>query len=185
LAERTRPISELDDIDGLVKKYRGQILRLATYSTGDADLAETIAQETMLRAYNGRESFRGDCSVKTWLTGIAINVIRTHLRSNRYKFWKQVKSSNLDVHEMAGFLPTEGSSPERQMMAKEKVKNLARVLETLPQTQRSIFLMKFSEEMPVLEISEILGMNANTVRTHLHRALKTVRSQLGAQGGMR
>ena len=180
VTERVRPISELDDIDGLVRTYRARLLRFVAYSTGDPDLAETITQDTLLRAYNGRENFRGECSVNTWLTGIAVNVIRDHLRTERYKFWKQVKSTAIDVHEMASFIPSEGLSPEGQMLAKERVKQLSKVLETLSHNQRTIFLLKFSEEMAVNEISEVLGMPVKTVRTHLHRALKAVRGQLGA-----
>jgi len=181
LMERVRPIHELDDIDALVRIYQARLLRFVACSTGDVDLAETIVQDTLLRAYNCRESFRGECSVNTWLTGIAINVLRDHQRTERYKFWKKVKTTAIDVHEMASFIPAEGSSPEVQLLAKEKVKRLAQVLGTLSPRQRTIFLMKFSEEMPVIDISEVLGIPATTVRTHLHRALKAVRSQLGAK----
>ena len=177
--ERPRTMSELDDIDELVRTHRGRILRFVTYSTGDPDLAETITQDTLLKAYTGRESFRGDCSVKTWLTGIAINVTRDHMRSAKFKFWKQAKSTAIDVHEMASFIPAEGSSPEHQFLAKEKVRFLSKAIESLSQNQRTVFLMKFSEEIPVSEISEILGMPVNTVRTHLHRALTSVRSRRG------
>ncbi len=181
MAERTGVISELDDIDELVRVHQARIRRFVTYSTGDPDLAETITQDTLLRAYRGRETFRGDCSLSTWLTGIAINVTRDHLRSGRYKFWKHLKATAIDVHQMASFLPSEAVSPERRMLAKERIKELYAVLESLSYNQRTIFLMKFSEEMSVDEISEILGMAVNTVRTHLHRALKAVRNKLGAK----
>jgi RNA polymerase sigma-70 factor (ECF subfamily) len=174
-----RPISELDDIDALARSYRARLIRFIAYSTGDPDLAETIAQDTLLRAYNSREKFRGECSTATWLTGIAINVLRDQQRTERFKFWKKVKSTAIDIQEMASFLPADGSSPESQLLAKEKVKQLARVLDTLSPNQRTVFLMKFTEEMEVAEISEALGMQVNTVRTHLHRALSAVRSQMG------
>jgi RNA polymerase sigma-70 factor, ECF subfamily len=180
-AERAGVISELDDIDELVRLHQARIRRFVTCSTGDPDLAETITQDTLLRAYRGRENFRGDCSLNTWLTGIAINVTRDHLRSGRYKFWKHLKATALDVHDMASFLPSESVSPERRVLAKERIKELYAVLESLSYNQRTIFLMKFSEEMSVDEISQILGMAVNTVRTHLHRALKAVRSKLGAK----
>jgi RNA polymerase sigma-70 factor (ECF subfamily) len=181
LAERAWPIGELDDIDALARTYRARILRFVAYSTGDPDLAETITQDTLLRAYNNRNDFRGECSVNTWLTGIAINVTRDHLRTRRYKFWRQVRSSAIDIHELASFIPAEGSNPEGQLLAKEKVKRIFQVIETLSYNQRTIFLMKFSEDMPVSEIGEVLRMPVNTVRTHLHRALKAVRGQLGAK----
>src|SRR5580658_551122 len=96
-AGRARPINELDDIDALVRTHRARLLRFIAYSTGDPDLAESVAQDALLRAYNGRENFRGECSVSTWLTGIAINVLRDHQRTRRYQFWKKVKSSAVDV----------------------------------------------------------------------------------------
>jgi RNA polymerase sigma-70 factor (ECF subfamily) len=173
------PISELDDIDELVRLHRARLLRFATYATGDPDLAETIAQDTLLRAFNNRKSFRNQSTLKTWLTGIAINVMRDHLRTKKYKFWRQVKSSAIDVNEMASFIAAGGSTPEGQLLAKEKVELLTKALGTLSHNQRAIFLMKFSEDMSIIEISEGLQMTATTVRTHLHRALKAVRSQLG------
>jgi RNA polymerase sigma-70 factor (ECF subfamily) len=179
LTERAKPVTELDDIDALVRTYQARLLRFVTFSTGDPDLAESVTQDTLLKAYNSRENFRGECSINTWLTGIAINVTRDHLRTEKYKFWKRVRSSAIDIQEMASFIPSDHSGPEGQLLAKEKVKRLSRVLETLSYNQRTIFLMKFSEEMQVSEISEALGMSINTVRTHLHRALKAVRSQLG------
>lgn len=177
--EQARPATELDDIDGLVRSYRARILRFVTYSTGDPDLAETITQDTLLRAYRGRESFRGDCSVSTWLTGIAINVTRDHMRSARFKFWKQVHTTALDVQEMASFLPGTDSSPEHHMLAKEKVAELQEILKGLSRNQRTIFAMKFFEEIPVNQISAMLQMPVNTVRTHLHRALQAVRARMG------
>jgi len=178
--KKARPMSELDDMDELVKTYRARILRFVTYSTGDPDLAETITQDTLLKAYMGRENFRGDCSVKTWLTGIAINVTRDHTRSAKFKFWKQAHSTAIDAQQMASFLPSVGANPERQLLAREKVEQLAKVLESLSPNQRTVFLMKFTEEIPVAEISQILGMPVNTVRTHLHRALNAVRNKMGA-----
>lgn len=180
-ARRAMAIGELDDIDGLVRIYRAGILRFVTYSTGDPDLAETITQDTLLKAYMGRGNFRGDCSVKTWLTGIAINVTRDHLRSAKFKFWKQARSTALDVHEMAAFLPAGGASAERHVLAKEKVRELSLAVADLSPNQRTVFLMKFVEEMQVDEISQVLGMPMNTVRTHLHRALTAVRSRMGGK----
>src|SRR5215469_11419846 len=141
MAKRADVISELDDIDELVRLHQARIRRFVACSTGDPDLAETITQDTLLRAFRGRETFRGDCSLTTWLTGIAINVTRDHLRSGRYKFWKQVKTTAVDVHEMASFLPSGAISPERRLLARERVTELYTVLETLSHNQRMIFLM--------------------------------------------
>jgi len=181
LPETSKSFTELDDIDALVQTYGARLLRFVAYSTGDQDLAETITQDTLLRAYNARGRFRGECTVNTWLTGIAVNLIRDHQRTGRSKFWKQVKSTAVDVHELASSLAAEGSTPEVQLLAREKVKLITHILESLPHKQRTIFLLKLSEEMRVKDISEALGIPIPTVRTHLHRALKAIRSRVGAR----
>jgi RNA polymerase sigma-70 factor (ECF subfamily) len=176
-----RAISELDDIDLLVKTYRARLLRFVTFSTGDPDLAETITQDCLLKAYNARESFRGDSSVNTWLTSIAVNLIRDHQRTQKFKFWKQAKATAVDVTDVASFIASEHSTPEQQLIAKQQVARLSGIIESLSLNQRKVFLMKFADEMDLADISEAMGMPINTVKTHLHRALKAVRSQLGAQ----
>lgn len=181
LATRKAVISELDDIDELYRVHHARIRRFAMFSTGDPDLADSIAQDTLLRAFRGRENFRGDCSVNTWLTGIALNVTRDHLRSPRFKFWKQVQTTSIDAQEMASYLPSGAGTPEQALLAKEKVTEMWKVLATLSTKQRTIFVMKFTEELSIEEIASVLNMQPTTVRTHLHRALKTVRSQLGAR----
>jgi RNA polymerase sigma-70 factor (ECF subfamily) len=170
---------ELDDIDTLVRTHQARLLRFVTYTTGDPDLAQSITQDTLLKAYNGRESFRGECSLSTWLTGIALNVTRDHLRTEKYKFWKRVRSSAVEISEMASFLPTGSASPESTILARERVQQLAHAVTQLSGNQRTVFLLKFSEELSVEEIAEMLGMGVNTVRTHLHRALTAVRGRMG------
>jgi RNA polymerase sigma-70 factor (ECF subfamily) len=179
-AVRGRAISELDDIDALVKNYRPRLLRFVTFSLGDADLAETIVQDTFLKAHKARETFRGDASVNTFLTSIALNLIRDQQRTQKFRFWKQFHASALDVTDVAAFVSSGQSSPETQLLAKEKVARLYTVVQTLSWSQRTIFLMKFSDEMDLQEIAEVMQMPVNTVKTHLHRALKAVRRQLGA-----
>jgi RNA polymerase sigma-70 factor (ECF subfamily) len=179
IANEGRVISELDDIDVLVRTYRSRLLRFVTFSTGDPDLAETITQDCLLKAYNARASFRGDSSLNTWLTSIAVNLIRDHQRTQKFKFWKQARATAVDVTDVASYIPSDGASPEARLSAKEQVQRLTGILETLSLNQRTVFLMKFSDEMDLAEISTAMGMPINTVKTHLHRALKAVRSQLG------
>jgi RNA polymerase sigma-70 factor (ECF subfamily) len=177
---RGRAISELDDIDELVKNYRPRLLRFVTFSIGDPDLAETIAQDTLLKAHNARDSFRGDSSINTFLISIALNLVRDQQRTQKFRFWKQFRSTALDVTDVASFVPSGQISPETQLLVKEKIARLYTIIETLSFSQRAVFLMKFTDEMDVQEISLAMGMPVNTVKTHLHRALKTVRRQLGA-----
>ena len=84
------------------------------------------------------------------------------------------------MSDVASFIKADGASPEKQLIARQQVARLSSILEGLSQNQRTVFLLKFMEEMDLKDISEALDMPVNTVKTHLHRALKSVRSQLGA-----
>ena len=180
-AAEPRTATELDDIDALVRNHRPRLLRFVTFSTGDPDLAETIVQDCLLKAYNARASFRGDSSVNTWLTSIAVNLVRDHQRTQKFRFWKQARATAIDVTDVASFIASEESGLEARLIARQKVAELSGIIETLSFNQRTIFLMKFSDEMELSEISAAMNMPVNTVKTHLHRALKAIRSQLGAR----
>ena len=175
-------LTELDDIAALDRMYRARLLRFVAYSTGDQDLAETIVQDCLLKAYNGRDSFRGDCSVYTWLAHIATNLVRDQQRSRKFQFWRRVHKMAPDLSEVSSLLPSPQSSAESQMLARERAQQVSAALETLSENQRTIFLLRFIEEMELQEICQATGMQLSTVKTHLHRAVKAVRLKLG--GGM-
>ncbi|SEF93766.1 RNA polymerase sigma-70 factor, ECF subfamily [Bryocella elongata] len=174
-----RIATELDDIDTLVRTYRPRLLRFVSFSIGDPDMAESIVQDCFVKAYNGRANFRGDCSVNTWLTGIALNLVRDQQRLQKFRFWRQARATAIDVTEAANFLPSHESSPEARVLAREQTLQVQAALQNLSPNQRTIFLMRFGEDMSLAEIAESISMPINTVKTHLHRALKAVRAQAG------
>ena len=172
-------ISELDDIDGLVRTYRARLLRFVMFSVGDEDVAASIVQDTFLKAWNARKTFRGDCTVKSWLSAIALNLVRDHQRIRKFQFWRKVESIALDTFEATSLLHSGGSSPESQLLAWERTTQVRQVLKDLSFNQRTIFLMRFQEDMDVSEIATAMKMPVNTVKTHLHRAVANVRKRLG------
>jgi RNA polymerase sigma-70 factor, ECF subfamily len=174
-------ISELDDIDSLVAVYWSRVLRFVTFSVGDMDLAQTITQDCFLKAYNGRASFRGDCSVNTWLISIANNLIRDHVRVKKFKFWRKAHNTALDVTEMASFLPSGEVSVESRLLQRERMEQVRDALDSLSVNQRRVLLLRFFEGMELAEISEATGMPINTVKTHLHRGITAIRGNLGGK----
>jgi RNA polymerase sigma-70 factor, ECF subfamily len=155
------------------------LLRLIAFSTGDEDLAETIVQDTFLRAYKARESFRGDCSVSTWLYTIALNVMRDYQRLQKLQFWKRANLAAVDLSVESSALASEEPSPETRMLAGEQANRVQLALRSLSPKQRMVFIMRFLDEMELQEISVATGMPLSTVKTHIHRAMTAVRSRLG------
>ena len=173
-------ISELDDIDALVRVYKPKVFRFVAFSIPDRDAAESITQDCFLKAHLTRNQFRGDCSVSTWLMRIAFNLVRDHTKSQKFRFWKAAAASAIDAGDVSQYLASGASSVEAQLIAKERVKMVYEALRELSGKQRSIFLMRFVEEMDLSDIAAITGMTVPTVKTHLYRAVGAIRARLGA-----
>lgn len=167
----------LDDIDGIVALYQPRVFRFLLGTLRDVDAAETLTQETFLRAWNARDSFRADCSIATWLIRIALNLARDHTRTGRFRFWKRISTTAVEASDVAGYLPSHEGSAESQMIARQQVENIWQTVGNLSQRQRSIFLMRFMEEMEIPEIAAATGLPIGTVKSHLYRAIDSVRKQ--------
>jgi RNA polymerase sigma-70 factor (ECF subfamily) len=171
-------IAELEDVTTLCATYRSRIYRYALLSLRDPDLAETVTQDCFLRAHHARGEFRGDCSLSTWLTRIATNLVRDAVRSRKFQFWKKANASALDVGDVADRLRAPGLSAERAMVLREELGAVWDAVEALPGKQRSVFILRFVEEMEISEIATAMGLHVGTVKSHLHRGLAAVRKAM-------
>jgi RNA polymerase sigma-70 factor (ECF subfamily) len=176
-AVSTPAATPFDDIDQVLSVHQKRIFRFLFSSLRDADLAHTLTQETFLRAWTTRLSFRGECSVPTWLTRIALNLLRDHTRTNRFRFWRRVSATSVDASEIAPFLPNPDSPLDSRIIASEQMSLIWKTVAELSPRQRSVFLLRFVEEMELPEIATATGIPLSTVKSHLYRALATVRAR--------
>jgi RNA polymerase sigma-70 factor (ECF subfamily) len=85
----------------------------------------------------------------------------------------------VDVDEASEWLPSGESSPEQQVLARERVKDVWHAVDQLSGRQKSVFLLRFVEEMEIAEIAAATSLSEGTVKAHLSRATARVRQQLG------
>jgi RNA polymerase sigma-70 factor (ECF subfamily) len=173
-------ISEMEDIDALIRLYRPKVFRFVAFSVTDRDAVESITQDCFLKAHLTRNQFRGDCSISTWLMRIAFNLVRDHTKSQKFRFWKNAAATAVDAHDVSQHLASGGSSAEEQLIAKERVEMVHKTLRELSDKQRCVFTMRFVEEMDLPDIAVATGMSLPTVKTHLYRAVGAIRARLGA-----
>jgi len=169
-----QPLASVEVLHAL---YGQRIFRFLFSSLRDRDLANTLMQDTFLRAWSAREQFRGDCSAITWLMRIALNLIRDHTRTNRFRFWRTVARTAVDATELANHLPHRVSSTEDNLIAQQQLALIWKTVDTLSERQRSIFLLRFVEELELAEIAQVTGLPVSTVKTHLYRSLAAVRTR--------
>jgi RNA polymerase sigma-70 factor (ECF subfamily) len=170
-------VSDAGGVEEWMRLYRGRVFRYILFATRDEDVAESLTQDCFLRAHTAQANFRGECAMSTWLMRIAVNLVRDHQRSMKLRFWR--RAAMLDASEMSDRLPDTQSSTEHRLIAQERVATVWRAVETLSERQRSIFLLRFVEELELPEIAEAMRMNVNTVKSHLYRALSVVKRQVG------
>ena len=172
------PALEIEDFERLVEQYRTRVLRFVFASVRDMDVAETLTQDCFWNAYKHRKSFRGECSVHTWLIKIAINLIRDHARNRRIQFWR--KAERVHVEEIHHW-PVRSISPEDKASMNEQVQAVWEATRTLSEKQRTVFLLRFVEDLDASEIAQSTGLTENTVNVHLFRAVRAIRTRSGQQ----
>jgi RNA polymerase sigma-70 factor, ECF subfamily len=175
-ANMQNPASDIPDFDQVVQIHWSKVFRFVLASVRDAGEAEGLTQDCFCRAYKGWRKFRGDSRVDTWLMHIAVNVVRDFARNRKLQFWK--RAASIDAAGIEASIADRKLSPEANAVIQEQVRGIWLATNTLPPKQRSVFLLRFVEEMELLEIAKAMGISEGSVKVHLFRAVHTVRDRL-------
>jgi RNA polymerase sigma factor (sigma-70 family) len=159
-----------DDRDAfaeLVRRHQSAVRRFLRQLAGDAALADDLAQETFLEAWNHLARFRGEASFPTWLLGIAHNRWRNAWRRRR-----------TERAAAAALAPPEASpSPAPRSDLRQ---DLASALQALSAAERTAIHLFYQQGLTHSEIAAVLEWPLGTVKTHLARAKDTLRQRLSA-----
>src|SRR5215475_4987962 len=170
------PVLEFENFDQVVAQYRTRVFRFVLASLGDMDVAESLTQDCFWNAYKSRKRFRGECSVNTWLMRIAVNLVRNHVRTRRFQFWKKARRVN---SEEILHWADRSISPEERASLNQQVQAVWEAARNLSERQRTVFLLRFVEDLDVREIAASTGLTESTVNVHLRRAVRRIRQCVG------
>jgi RNA polymerase sigma-70 factor, ECF subfamily len=168
-----------DDFEKIVRDHQRRIYRILYLLLHDHDAADTLTQECFLRAWSRRNSFRGDASLGTWLVRIAINLAQDQLKSRRQGFWRRFLRGK--EKESASFAD-DRHSPEDTILLSERVGTIWAAVENLPPQRRTVFTLRFGEEMTLAEIAAAMKLREGTVKSHLYCAIDAIKRALAHQG---
>jgi RNA polymerase sigma-70 factor (ECF subfamily) len=160
--------SDALSLEDIYHRYNGPVRQYLYRLCGSQDQAEELAQETFIRACSGLLTFRGDCSVATWLFRIARNAYLNSLR--------RPSSTRLDTDELLA-IPDRApyGDPVRQYASSEERSQIAIALAELPEKQRTILLLRDVEGLAYAEIADVLGISLSAVKVNLFRARNAFR----------
>jgi RNA polymerase sigma-70 factor, ECF subfamily len=167
------------DFEPMVRQYQRKVYRVLFLMLKNPDDADNLTQECFLRAFTSMHSFRGDCSVQTWLLRIAINLARDHVRNRRAAFWlRLLRIDHVGAIENEAEPASGTASPERGMLAREELSAVWKAVHNLSTRQKEVFVLRFAEELELKEIAEVLSLSTGTVKAQLFRAVTNVREQV-------
>lgn len=145
---------------------------------GDASEAEDLCQDALLRAYEKWGSFREESSVDAWFYRIITNLCLN--RKRRRGIWGRVRQwlVSEQVQDIQPFAAQSLESPEKQLQSKEIADAVHLAMEHLSTQQRAVFVLRYLQDFSIKEISEITELSEGTIKTHIFRALRTMRTHL-------
>jgi RNA polymerase sigma-70 factor (ECF subfamily) len=165
-------------VRAIMKANNRRLYRLARGIMRNDTEAEDVVQETYVRAFTRLDEFRGEASLSTWLSRIAMNEALGRLRRQR----PAVDLSSLVEHrreaEIIRFPLASADDPEKSVAQREIREIVERAVDELPEAFRLVFITRVIEGMNVEETADILGLKPETVKTRLHRARTMLRDNV-------
>jgi RNA polymerase sigma-70 factor (ECF subfamily) len=158
----------------IMRRYNQRLYRAARAITRSDSQAEDILQAAYVRAYEHLRQFAGRASFGSWLTRIAVNEALGRLRQSRR--FDDLDGEGDSMDRFASFAP----NPEQAAATSETARLLETLIEELPDTNRSVFMLRDVEGMSTAETSEALGISEENVKVRLHRARAMLRVGLAA-----
>jgi RNA polymerase sigma factor (sigma-70 family) len=159
----------------LVKKYQKWVHTLVWQKIGDFHIAEEITQDVFLKSYKKLPTLKPPYNFPGWLYVIATR------RCIAWKRKKQLRTTSLDAMPAAqieelSYTEYDGKRSEAADLECQRT-IVKRLLEKLPESERTVVTMHYLAEMPCEKISEFLGVSPNTIKSRLHRARKRLEGQ--------
>jgi RNA polymerase sigma-70 factor (ECF subfamily) len=162
----------------LMRQHAPKVVGLATRLLGDRSEAEDLAQEAFLRLHRALPEFRGESSIGTWLyrttTRLAIDHLRREKLRRKLFFFRQHE----DDPDPLETVSDPRSNPGRDLHTRQAMTRLRQAMQKLSARQRTVFVLRHHEGLPLQEIATLLGLETGTVKIHLHRAVTTLRAEL-------
>ena len=163
-------------IRAIMQSNNRRLYRLARGILRNDSEAEDVVQETYVRAFTHLDQFRGDSSLSTWLSRIAMNEALGRLRRQRANVeWTPQVTLEAQIIQ---FPLATASDPEKTMAQREIQQVVERAIDEIPEPFRLVFITRVIEGMNVEETAEILGLKPKTVKTRLHRARAMLRENV-------
>jgi RNA polymerase sigma-70 factor (ECF subfamily) len=166
-------------VRAILQANNRRLFRIARGILRNDSEAEDVVQETYIRALTHLDGFRGDSSLSTWLSRIAMNEAMGRLRGRRPSLqWDTLLVEQPEAEIIQFPAASASTDPEKSMAQREIQRFVEHAIDELPEPFRLVFIARVMEEMNVDDTAQLLGLKPETVKTRLHRARTMLRENV-------
>jgi RNA polymerase sigma-70 factor, ECF subfamily len=165
--------SKEENFEQIMETYSTDIFRLSYSYVKNKEQADDITQTVFIKCFTQLEQFRGK-NIKSWLFKITVNCCKDHFRSWHYK--------QTFISDSLFSMFKEKTTPEKTLIKKDENKQLSDAVLSLPVKYREIIFLHYFEELSLIEISNLLGFNLNTIKTRHKRAKELLKKKFVGRG---
>jgi RNA polymerase sigma-70 factor (ECF subfamily) len=151
--------------------------RIAFDFTRNTETAKDLSQDAFLRAFANINQFDGRSSFYTWFYRIVVNLCLDHARRQHRVGWESLDRITEESGERKE-LADSTFAPDQQAIASEAQRRVDQTLETMPNKQRTAFLLRNHQGLSIADVAKVMKTTEGTVRVYLHRAVAALRQSL-------
>jgi len=169
-------------IQFLVSKYHKQVIKTAFHLLQNMDDAEDLAQDVCVEIIESAGSFKGTSSLSTWIYRLTVNKSLNFIRKTKRKqLVKQFESFFYKGDGPTGLKVAEPSEYDKTFENNERRQILEKAINSLPENQKTAFILSKYEELSYKEITEIMNLSLASVESLLQRAKQNLQKKLIVQ----
>ena len=165
--------------EALLRRYRGPLFNVVLRSVRDRAPAEEIYQDVWMRVIERCDDFRGDAKFSTWLYTIARNLCIDHQRRMKHRRHASLEQPQPGSDQTIGDKASNPGPSTEALAAGRLLKDrIATAVESLPEDQREVFLLRQLQGLAFNEIADVVGIPANTAKSRMRYALERLQRDL-------
>ena len=166
-------------LNDLMERHATPVFHFLCRMVSNEDDANDLAQETFVRVFKSRGSFRTSEKFSTWLFTISANLARNHFRWRSRHPNISLETENSETEKTLGStLPSGAPAPNEQALAAERAAAVRAAVEKLPEDMREAIVLCEWEELSMAEAATILATTPKAVESRLYRARQILRERL-------
>lgn len=158
------------EFEQIYSTYFESVYRYIWKLSGDEHIAEEITSETFLKAMKSIEDFRGDCDMRVWICQIAKNTYYSYMK-------KSHRMVSVDETEFQS-ITDPNAFIEEQIGIQEETRQIRKILHTMSDPYKEVFMWRVFGEMSFKEIAALYGKTDNWACVTYHRARKMIQDRL-------